>query len=162
MESLLASQQEEIQGNWKLPEWYLKYRSKILENLPPIETLRNYAIFHDCGKPFCKTEDSSGKVHFPDHAEVSYRTWLSLYPEDKLVADLIRNDMKLHVIKGTEIECWCATTHKQIICSLLLSALAEIHSNAKMFGGVESESFKIKWKHLDRRGKAICKILFES
>jgi peptidyl-tRNA hydrolase len=29
-----------------------------------------------------------------------------------------------------------------------------------MFGGIESTSFKIKWAHLERRGKAICKKLF--
>ena len=44
--------------------------------------------------------------------------------------------------------------------SLLLVALSEIHANAEMFGGIESTSFKIKWKQIDKRGNAICKLLF--
>ena len=43
--------------------------------------------------------------------------------------------------------------------SLLLAGLAEIHSNAEMFGGLDSVSFKIKWKQINKRGKAICKLL---
>ena len=50
---------------------------------------------------------------------------------------------------------------EQDACTLLLAALAEIHSNAKMFGGIDSTSFKMKWKQLDRRGKQICKKLFQ-
>jgi hypothetical protein len=37
----------------------------------------------------------------------------------------------------------------------LLTGLCEIHSNARMFGGIESTGFKIKWKHLDKMGKRI-------
>lgn len=43
--------------------------------------------------------------------------------------------------------------------ALLLSGLAAVHANAEMFGGLMSDSFKSKWKHLDRRGKALCKII---
>jgi hypothetical protein len=39
--------------------------------------------------------------------------------------------------------------------SLYLTAVAEVHANAPMFGGFESTSFKSKMKHLDRRGKAL-------
>lgn len=41
--------------------------------------------------------------------------------------------------------------------ALLLTGLAEVHANASMFGGIESTSFKIKWKNLDKRGRAIAK-----
>jgi hypothetical protein len=44
--------------------------------------------------------------------------------------------------------------------TLLLAGLAEVHSNAKMFGGIDSESFKIKWSQINKRGKAICRKLF--
>jgi peptidyl-tRNA hydrolase len=41
-----------------------------------------------------------------------------------------------------------------------LAGLAEVHSNAKMFGGLASDSFKIKWSQINKRGKAVCKLLF--
>jgi hypothetical protein len=43
--------------------------------------------------------------------------------------------------------------------TLLLAGLAEIHANAEMFNGFDSPSFKIKYKQIDRRGRAICKFL---
>lgn len=46
------------------------------------------------------------------------------------------------------------------LCSLLLTSLAEIHANASIFGGIESQSFKAKYKQIDRRGNKLCKKLF--
>jgi len=37
--------------------------------------------------------------------------------------------------------------------ALLLTAIAEVHSNAEMFGGHDSDSFKAKIKRLDKRGR---------
>jgi hypothetical protein len=34
-------------------------------------------------------------------------------------------------------------------------AMAEVHSNAQMFGGENSDSFKIKAKHLEKRGRQV-------
>lgn len=31
-----------------------------------------------------------------------------------------------------------------------------------MFGGIDSTSFKIKWKNIDRKGQKICEILKSS
>jgi hypothetical protein len=42
---------------------------------------------------------------------------------------------------------------------LLLTGLAEVHANAKMFGGLESTSFKIKFSQIEKRGNAIIKEL---
>ena len=67
--------------------------------------------------------------------------------------------MDMHTLSAAGIDNFCYLRRKEAI-SLLISALAEIHSNAQMFGGIESDSFKIKWKHIDRRGNAICKKLF--
>lgn len=47
----------------------------------------------------------------------------------------------------------------QLAVNLLISALSEVHSNCKMFGGVESTSFKIKLKKVDQRAKQIFKLL---
>jgi hypothetical protein len=38
---------------------------------------------------------------------------------------------------------------------LLLTGLCELHSNAQMFGGIDSTSFKIKFKQLERLGKKV-------
>lgn len=37
----------------------------------------------------------------------------------------------------------------------LIAGLSEIHANASMFGGIDSTSFKIKWKQISKRGKKI-------
>jgi hypothetical protein len=46
-----------------------------------------------------------------------------------------------------------------LVINLLFSALAEVHSNCQMFGGVDSTSFKIKLKKVNQRAKLIKKLL---
>lgn len=143
-----------------LPEWFLKYRSEILSSLVDNDSLMCYAVYHDCGKPYCLEIDAEGKRHFPNHAIVSRNTWLSIYPERHEIADLIAHDMDIHLLKSEEVSDFCKNKNA---ASLLLVGLAELHSNAAMFGGkegIESISFKIKWKQIDKRGKAICLKLF--
>lgn len=41
----------------------------------------------------------------------------------------------------------------------LVTARSEVHANATMFGDIASTSFKSKWKHVDRRGRAILKAI---
>ncbi len=146
-----------IEGEWKLPDWLQEYRSQLLSSLCDRETIEQYAIFHDCGKPYCLTIDQDGKRHFPNHAEVSYKTWLTI-SDNWQVAKLIRMDMFIHTIKAAEIDEFIR--HAEAI-TLLLAGLAEVHSNAKMFGGLDSTSFKIKWNQINKRGKAICQKLFK-
>jgi hypothetical protein len=43
----------------------------------------------------------------------------------------------------------------------LLTSLCELHSNASMFGGIESTSFKIKYKQLDKRGNQVLKLILK-
>jgi hypothetical protein len=109
---------------------------------------------HDCGKPFCLTIDEEGRKHFPNHAQISYDVFKSLF-EDGLAAELILHDMDIHLLKADGVEEFAkrpnALTH-------LLIGLSELHSNARMFGGIDSTSFKIKYKALDSRGKQITKI----
>lgn len=141
-----------INGDWKLPSWMHEHREHILNALLPKDIIEEYAVFHDCGKPFCLSIDSDGKRHFPNHAEVSYQTWLKTTGNEQ-VAKLIRMDMIIHTMKAADIPEFIK--HPEAI-TLLIAGLAEVHSNAKMFGGLESDSFKIKWNQINKRGKAIC------
>lgn len=143
---------------WKLPDWLKQYSHDILANLHNEELIREYATYHDCGKPYCRIEEN-GRVHFPNHAEVSKQVWLSV-GGNPIVANLIGWDMDLHTLNSVEIEQRCQEWSINDICTLLLVALSEIHSNARMFGGINSDSFKIKWKQLERRGRQICKTYF--
>lgn len=143
--------------DFRLPDWFSFYREQIMERLLPYKTIFDYTLFHDCGKPYCIEYDEQGKRHFPDHSEVSYRTWMS-FSEDQVVGNLIRGDMLIHQIKAAEVDDFIK---RPDAITLLIVGLAEIHANAQMFGGLNSTSFKIKWDQINRRGKQICKKLFE-
>jgi hypothetical protein len=143
-----------ISGNWQglnIPDWFSENHAYIVNNLHPTDIVKRYNIYHDCGKPYCLTEDEQGR-HFPDHANVSKDIW-NLNSGDKLVGDLIGWDMCLHTQTAEEILAhnWDIRT----AFTLLVTALAEIHSNAQMFGGIDSTSFKIKWKKINQRGKML-------
>jgi hypothetical protein len=64
------------------------------------------------------------------------------------------NDMQLH--SGSAEECEVLRGHR-LAPALMFSSLAEIHSNAEMFGGIESNSFKAKAKQLERRTTQLVK-----
>lgn len=142
--------------NYKLPDWFFQYRTDILNYLLPINIIEQYTLFHDCGKPYCIIYDEMGKRHFPNHAEVSANTWLAAGGDIK-VAELIRMDMLIHTMKSADINSFITLPEA---ITLLIAGLAEIHANAEMFGGIESVSFKIKWKQINKCGKIICQKLF--
>lgn len=146
----------QISDGWRLPQWIFDYRKQILASLASEEIIEEYTIFHDCGKAYCLTIDDSGKRHFPNHAEKSYETWLKVGGNHQ-AAKLMKMDMIIHTMKAADIDEFIK--HSEAI-TLLLAGLAEVHSNAKLFGGIESESFKIKWSQINKRGKAICLKLF--
>jgi len=148
---------QELRLDWKLPSWFEGYREDIKNSLLSSDIIQQYATMHDCGKPYCKEMDEEGRVHFPDHAKISYQTWNKING-DPIIGELILRDMEIHTIKASEAEEFCR--NKIVAITLLLAGLSEVHSNAKIFGGRESDSFKIKWKQIDRRGRAICKHLF--
>lgn len=147
---------EKISGNWKLPDWLIKYRLQIFNAIYPMNIIEEYAIYHDCSKPYCIQYDENGKKHFPNHAERSYEIWLEA-GGDKEAALLMKMDMDIHLLKSSGIEEFCK--RPQAI-TLLISGLSEIHANSSMFGGIDSISFKIKYKQIYKRGAAICNILF--
>lgn len=140
---------------WNLPNWIIENKELLLNSLPTDETLELYTKFHDIGKPYCLEIDELGKRHFPNHAEVSFQVFSQIF-DNRVAADLIRHDMDIHLLKADGVEEFSkspnALTH-------LLIGLAEIHSNAQMFGGIDSTSFKIKWKCLNQRGKQIINLI---
>ncbi len=153
----------------KLPDWFFEFEEQLAWNRLSSSHIYNYTMYHDCGKPYCRTVDEEGRVHYPNHAEVSYNVWNHVNKIDPLyrdlreqnfydkVGELIRRDMEIHTLKAADIDEFCRDTYEAV--TLLLVGLAEVHSNAEMFGGFDSTSFKIKWKQIDRRGRAICKRL---
>jgi hypothetical protein len=145
--------------DFKIPDWLQDNYDEIIANVHHHSIIEEYNVLHDCGKPYCLTIDEEGKRHFPNHAEVSKQTYKSLPVGNVVNADIVANligwDMVLHTATADEIQAM--NFSKQDIYTLLVTALAEIHSNANMFGGLDSVSFKSKWKKLDRRGNMIVK-----
>lgn len=140
----------DLKYDWMLPEWVYENKDFILNSLPFDQTLELYTTYHDCGKPFCITIDD-GKRHFPNHAEVSYQIFTQVF-NDSIAADLIRHDMDIHLLKSDGVSDFCQNPYA---LTLLITGLSEIHSNASMFGGTNSTSFKIKHKCITQRGKQI-------
>jgi hypothetical protein len=158
------SQKTMAKNGWKYPDWFVKYDEELAWERLSDSIISDYTLYHDCGKPYCKIIDEKGRPHFPEHAKVSYQVWNAVNKDrppserGEHVAELIRRDMEIHTLKAKELDHFCRDNYKAI--TLLLVGLAEIHSNAEMFGGMNSISFKVKWKQIDRRGRAICKKLF--
>ena len=144
-----------LQYEWKLPDWVLQNKDLILSSLPDDETLELYTTYHDCGKPFCLTVDSDGKRHFPNHAQVSYQYFTQAF-NNPVAADLILHDMDIHLLKSDGVEEFSKNPYA---LTLLLTGLAEIHSNSTMFGGIDSVSFKIKHKCISKRGTQIINLI---
>jgi hypothetical protein len=144
-----------LDENWRVPDWLTENKELIKSKLLPSSIALEYALFHDVGKPLCRTVDEDGKVHFPDHAAVSANYWL-VNGGNPQIGRLIRMDMDIHLLKDKGV---AEFSKRSECCTLLLAGLAEVHSNAAMFGGKESTSFKIKWKQIRKRGSAIFKIL---
>jgi len=140
-----------LQYEWKLPDWVLENKDLLLSSLPDDKTIKLYTVFHDCGKWKCLEIDADGKRHFPNHAEVSYKVFNQVF-NNSVAAELILHDMDIHLLKSDGVNQFCQNPYA---LTLLLTGLAELHSNAQMFGGLDSTSFKIKWKCINQRGKQI-------
>jgi hypothetical protein len=147
---------------WKIPECIISNSKQILSNLHTPEIICKYTTWHDCGKPFVETTDSDGKVHFPYHAEKSKKLYYRL-TGDGVVSDLMGWDMVIHSESSEEIDRLLKNEwSKKDACTLLLATLSELHSNANMFGGKDTISFKTKYTKIERRAKQICKSLEEA
>ncbi|MFZ3482097.1 aminoacyl-tRNA hydrolase [Sphingomonas sp. 3-13AW] len=139
----------ELRFEWRLPEWI--HNPRLVEGLPSDEVMAEYHVFHDVGKPFCRVVDDEGRQHFPDHAQVSARVWRQAGGSAE-VEHLIEQDMDIHLLKAEGVQEFADRPYP---AALLLTGLSELHANASMFGGIESTSFKIKYKNLSKRGRAI-------
>jgi len=111
-----------------------------------------YIKFHDIGKIHSKIIDEEGRIHYPEHAEISAKTWIKIGGSEA-IANLMRKDMAMHSM--TKEECHSFLTYEELAI-LRISALAEIISNARngLFGPLsfEETSFKIKLKKIKRNG----------
>lgn len=139
----------EIPDWWRLPQWL--YADGILEKLMPIDIINEYIVMHDCGKPFVLEISKDGRRHYPDHAIASERIWKAVGGNEQS-ARLMGMDMDAHLLKGDQIAEFSCRPEG---VTLLVTALAEVHSNAELFGGGNSDSFKMKAKHLDKRGRQV-------
>jgi hypothetical protein len=140
---------EPLPAWWRIPDW--ARAPGLLDALPPMHVIEEYLVHHDCGKPGTRTVGEDGRIRFPGHAAASEAAWLSA-GGDPLAARLMGMDMDAHLLRGEDVPEFAARPEAP---TLLLAALAEVHSNAAMFGGEESDSFKIKAKHLLKRGRQV-------
>lgn len=128
----------------------------LLDSIKDIESFNTYMVYHDCGKPDSKII-VEGRVHYPNHAEISSIKFKyhakNIIKADKLdyICNLINLDMEFHSKKIEELKDFIS--NNEYATSLYLSAWASLISNAEMFGGYQSESFKIKAKKLKKIGK---------
>lgn len=143
-----------LERAWVLPSWVDSpvVRAELSSADP--QAVRLYQTYHDCGKPLCRTVDSDGRQHFPDHAVVSKRRWLEC-GGSREVAELIGMDMDAHLLRPDGVAEFAARPQAIV---LLVTALCELHSNAAMFGGTSSEGFRIKHKRLSKMGERVLRI----
>lgn len=118
------------------------YSSNILLDL---RLMLLYQVVHDCGKPHCRSVGDDGRIHYPDHARISYEQIKKLYPNEIDLQFLVLHDMDFHTLKPAQLEELAKSKYG---FSLYLTAWAELIANAQMFNGFDSVSFKIKRKHL--------------
>lgn len=138
---------------WFIPSWFNDHKEYIKKNLYDLYTIEKYLICHDVGKFYCKTIDNEGKIHYPNHAEESYRLAKEYLPElNEKSYDLIKLDMTIHTAKSDSIDYLASLPE---LSTLLIAGLAEIHANMSMFGGSDSTSFKIKYNNITRIGKKV-------
>lgn len=110
-------------------------------------------VYHDIGKPACRTVDENGRVHYPNHAQVSADLRREM-AGDGPIARLIERDMEIHTM-GADGAPHFLRDGAPMAATLLLVGIAEVLANAEMFGGRKSPSFLAKIDRISRRGKSI-------
>ena len=134
----------------RIPQWLITYRKKILENIHSLDIIESYTVNHDLSKPYDRVVDTDGRVHYPCHSENSKKMFLA-QGGDPVAANLIGLDMVMHIEKREAI--LERNLDIKDLFTLLIVSLVEVHTNAELFGGTDSTSFKIKLKKIDKLGK---------
>jgi hypothetical protein len=160
--TLIKSIKENIDLDLMIPE-HLKCK-ELLNHLLDINIIHKYLIFHDIGKPYCMVwNEENNKYSFPDHANVSYKKYLEVSNDKNKVqiSKLIKHDMDFHLLKPGDVEKYLIDSelNSNEIITLLFACLSELNSNAQMFGGYDSTSFKIKYKNFLKISKKILNLL---
>lgn len=142
---------------WDLPTATIEHLDDLWTYARDPHRTRAYHVYHDCGKPFTLMIDEQGRRRFPNHAEVSARIFRQIFPDDEENAPLVEQDMLCHTLKGEAADKFARSPDAP---TLIFTAWAELHSNAeRVFGGLESVSFKIKQKKLTRMTNLIWRAL---
>ena len=152
-----AIRQTPFSKKWRHTKWV--YDRRLTSKLLPLEILNTYLLWHDIGKPYCRIIDEQGRVHFPNHAEISKNIWnenSDNSEESKIIGELIGMDMLAHTVRGEDLLAFAKHPYAP---SLLFAAYAEIHSNAAWLNALESDSFKIKIKQLEKLAKSILNVI---
>lgn len=151
-----------LQHGISVHEEYLKLLEttdhRLLKLQLPIELVKKYHTYHDCWKHLVLEIGEDGKRRYPSHSQASTLQFKAIFPNDECVARLIEHDLDFHTLRGDELVKLCKL---DIAPTLYLTALAEINANAIMFGGRESESYKIKASRLKQASKKLFTFLEE-
>jgi hypothetical protein len=140
--------------DWKLPKWIFESKELLLKNLLPLHIIREYHTAHDFSKSLVKVVDSGGKIHYPNHAVEAEKLWMNFGSAN--AAKLMGMDMDLFISPNIK-----EFATRPEASTLILTAYAALHSNAVMFGGLNSSSFYAKKKKLDKLGLKILKLMEE-
>lgn len=160
----------------KKPEWFDFLKERHYTNFLRYEReIYTYHRYHDCGKPYCEKYGLSGsdnrETRFPEHHYHSFRIFqnIDFSSNDKFqfkevrrksIEKWINHDMVIHTKNKTTIKEEFLDPFnwgEMDAVILLFTALSELHANAQMFGGIQSDSFKIKYKKVTGNGKMITK-----
>lgn len=145
---------------WHIPDDAFMQLRKLQKLALSPQQARLYHVFHDCGKPSVLMTDEAGRRHFPNHAEASAKLFALALPEDSATARLINKDMLCHTTKPAAAS---ELLQDADFPTLMLTAWAELHANASaLFGGFESDSFKIKRKQLTKLANRACEPITSS
>lgn len=109
-----------------------------------MDGIEAYHINHDISKPYIIQYDEQGRAHYPNHWISSNKMFIDRYG-DSIFAEMILHDMDFHTLKGDDLKETCKLPYAS---HLYATAWAAIFSNAELFGGTQSDSFKIKRKKL--------------